>query len=340
MLCDLKREGMNTENNIFVSVVIPVYNAENTIEKCVTSVLKQIYRNLEIILIDDGSKDRSHEILDKFAELDARIKVVHQANAGVSAARNKGIDISTGKYICFVDSDDFIPANYVDTLLNTSKEGYFAWCGFELLTEELDPIERTSFERYPNISCRRDVMKLSCLGILNSPWCKLFDGDVTRKNGIRFPLGWQIVEDLAFNLDYLDVIGNQKIRITGSTTYHYVRQEGSLDNRYIPNYWEIHRDVLQKQKEYADSWGIPEEDWKLYYQRYWQYASHALYNTMLDANQDVLKNKLCKNDEILKEVEVQKGLKASKGKVRKREYFFYRHFGYTTYYKFRKLFKR
>lgn len=326
--------------NSLCSVIVPVYNAEGTLEKCIKSILAQTYRNLEVILVDDGSLDRSAEVIDMFAGEDVRVKVIHQENAGVSAARNNGIANSSGKYICFVDSDDFIPANYVESLLVTSKGGFFALCGCEELTEEQEAIVSTNIEWFPDITDRRDVMKMSAIGILNPPYCKLYDGVLVRNRGISFPLGWQIAEDLAFNLDYLDAIGNQKIHLTDSTTYKYVRHAGSLDNRYVSDYWKIHKMVLQKQKEYAIAWRIPEEDWELYYRRYWQYADHALYNTMLDTNQDALKNQLRQNDEILKETEVQKSLKVSKRRVRKREYFFYRNFGYTMYYKLKKLLKR
>ena len=99
-----------------ISVVIPVYNVEKYIDRCIDSVINQTYKNLEILLIDDGSKDSSSEKCDLFAESDSRIKVVHKNNGGLSDARNKGIDIFQGEYITFIDSDDWINLEYIELL--------------------------------------------------------------------------------------------------------------------------------------------------------------------------------------------------------------------------------
>ena len=101
-----------------VSVIIPVYNTEKYLKRCVESVLRQTYTNLEIILVDDGSPDKSGEICDELASKDARISVVHKENGGLSSSRNAGIDFSHGEFICFVDSDDYIENDYVMTLYN------------------------------------------------------------------------------------------------------------------------------------------------------------------------------------------------------------------------------
>ena len=94
-----------------ISVIIPVYNVEDYIRQSIDSVLNQTYKNLEIILVDDGSKDNSGKICDEYKNVDERIKVIHKINSGVSSARNVGIDIATGKYIMFLDSDDFLEKN-------------------------------------------------------------------------------------------------------------------------------------------------------------------------------------------------------------------------------------
>lgn len=99
-----------------VSIVIPVYNNESYVEKCIRSVLEQTYRNLEIIIINDGSTDKSGEILQKLAEEDKRILLVTQKNAGVSAARNKGIELATGEYLTFIDGDDYVDSDYIEKL--------------------------------------------------------------------------------------------------------------------------------------------------------------------------------------------------------------------------------
>lgn len=105
-----------------VSVIIPVYKVEKYLEKCVDSVRRQTFKDLEILLIDDGSPDRCGKICDEFAEKDSRIKVIHQENQGLSAARNVGIDLSTGEYLSFVDSDDWLDIDMIELLMRLSQK--------------------------------------------------------------------------------------------------------------------------------------------------------------------------------------------------------------------------
>ena len=105
-----------------ISVIVPVYKVEKYLRKCVDSIIAQTYNNLEIILVDDGSPDNCGKICDEYSEKDTRIKVIHQQNGGLSAARNAGLDIATGDYIGFVDSDDYIAPDMYEKLLNALKE--------------------------------------------------------------------------------------------------------------------------------------------------------------------------------------------------------------------------
>lgn len=104
----------NMNNKHLISIIIPCYNVERYIEQCVRSIMGQSYKNLEIIAVDDGSPDNSPQILDKLANADCRIKVLHKQNEGVSAARNSGLDVATGDYVVFVDGDDYLAPDYVD----------------------------------------------------------------------------------------------------------------------------------------------------------------------------------------------------------------------------------
>ena len=106
--------------NVLVSVIVPVYQVEEYLQECIESIRNQTYSNLEIILVDDGSKDSCPQICDEYQKIDKRIKVVHQVNQGLAAARNKGIDIATGEYYAFIDSDDCIHVQMIDILLNTA----------------------------------------------------------------------------------------------------------------------------------------------------------------------------------------------------------------------------
>lgn len=111
--------NLKTSNTLpMVSVIIPIYNVEAYLRECIDSVVNQTYPNLEIILVDDGSPDNCGAICDEYAQADPRIKVVHQPNLGVAAARNTGLDQVTGEFVSFIDSDDFIASNMIETLLN------------------------------------------------------------------------------------------------------------------------------------------------------------------------------------------------------------------------------
>ena len=116
-----------------LSVIVPVYNVEKFINDCIDSILGQSYKNIELILVDDGSKDRSKEICDQYSKRYGNIKVIHKKNAGVSCARNLGLEKSKGKYISFVDPDDIIEKNFLEDMLQTLCENrvdvvwYFEW---------------------------------------------------------------------------------------------------------------------------------------------------------------------------------------------------------------------
>ena len=121
-----------------VSVIIPVYNSEKYTEKCIRSLLGQTYRNLELLIIDDGSTDQSGAILDRLAGEDTRIRLIHQKNAGVAAARNRGIDLATGTYLTFVDGDDYVAPDYIQCLVDCARknEAELVICGLQFVKED------------------------------------------------------------------------------------------------------------------------------------------------------------------------------------------------------------
>ena len=178
-----------------VSVIIPVYNVEKYLEKCINSVVSQTYKNLEIILVDDGSTDNSGQMCDEFKKKDKRIKVIHKENGGLSDARNVALDVCKGDYITFVDSDDWIPRNAIDALCDaiisekadissgqlyeTFKRQHSEKAGVSLIT------------RYSTEDALRDLMYLH--GLSNSASGKLYKRSLFSK--IRYPIGMHY-EDL------------------------------------------------------------------------------------------------------------------------------------------------
>ena len=119
-------------NEELISIIVPVYNVEAYIHQCIKSIIEQSYKNLEIILVDDGSKDKSGKICDDYARKDKRIKVIHKKNGGLSDSRNAGITVATGKYIAFVDSDDWIEKNMYEKMYNECEKfgADICICGF------------------------------------------------------------------------------------------------------------------------------------------------------------------------------------------------------------------
>ncbi len=268
----------------YISVVVPVYNAENSIERCVNSITGQTFADMEILLVDDGSKDNSGALSDKLAQSDNRVRVIHKENAGVSAARNTGIDEATGEYILFVDSDDYLPLDYVEEMVKAQKEfgkDAFVWTAIQVVSDNNSVQEEKyiySEEKYAKIY-RKDVLKLSAKYLLNAPWNKMYLREVLHKNELRMKQDISIAEDLLFNLQYLDAIGEIPIVVLNQTTYYYVRNgQPSLDSGYRKNYYTIHKDVLEQLWQYAKKWQVPEEDIPLYYKRYWEYMQNAFAN--------------------------------------------------------------
>ena len=142
-----------------ISIIIPIYNVKEYLKRCVDSVLNQSYKNIEVILIDDGSTDGSEKICDEYAKKDKRVVVVHQKNSGVSASRNKGIELATGKYIGFVDSDDYIHKDMFEKLYNSliSTSSSISMCNYQLLDVDEKPNDIGEFEEI--IFSQEETMK-------------------------------------------------------------------------------------------------------------------------------------------------------------------------------------
>ena len=167
-----------------VSIIIPVYNVEKYITKTIESVINQTYSDIEVILIDDGSEDSSGSICDEYAKNDDRIKVFHQENLGVSQARNKGIDISTGDYILFIDSDDYVSNDYIEALINGAikTNADVCCCGYTCITKE----DRYEHNDYPEcLEATREVF-LNCLfsGTGGTVCSKLYRSEIIKENSI------------------------------------------------------------------------------------------------------------------------------------------------------------
>ena len=214
-----------------ISVIVPVYRVEKYLDRCIKNILSQTYRNLEIILVDDGSPDECGKICDRYAGLDHRITVIHQKNSGSSGARNAGLGIAHGKYICFVDSDDGIDSKMIETLYRaiSRRNDDLALCGHQQVKGNIAPQAfqpdsariryMTSDELWQEVFSRMN----------NAVWNKLYRRDLI--GNLRFPVGVIHGEDLIFNLEYL--IRCDSAVLIDAPLYHYYMRQGSVTNSFF-----------------------------------------------------------------------------------------------------------
>lgn len=213
-----------------ISVIVPVYNTEKYLEKCVQSILNQTYENLQIILINDGSTDRSPEICDKFAGSDSRVTVVHKENGGLSSARNAGIEAATGDYLGFIDSDDFISPDMYELLLKNAGSSDKEISNVMYVRSFDDGSERPSVVPHTNdekISSEQFIRELMLHTGDVSVCTKLFPKSLFKER--RFQEG-KYNEDLLFIIDLLGEVEN--INFVGSVGYYYYTRSGSISSGY------------------------------------------------------------------------------------------------------------
>ncbi|WP_026522046.1 glycosyltransferase family 2 protein [Butyrivibrio sp. VCB2001] len=261
------------DSNILVSVVIPTLNAEKFIRECLEATINQTYSNIEIIIVDNGSEDKTVEICKEYAERDKRINLFHADKRGVSSARNCGIDNSKGELIVFFDADDIPEKDIIESYLIAAGEWYdrdisFIACGIfydnrvnKNVVDKAYLLEsyRGFIEGENYILNRNYAATLAWLKIFNFVTNKLYNAILIRANNIRFDQDVSIGEDLKFNLDYLNAIPGY-IGMVNRPLYHYVRRSGdSLSITYhegdIEDTKEIYRSFLdweEKQEDVSD----------------------------------------------------------------------------------------
>lgn len=240
-----------------ISIIVPVYNIEEYIEKCVKSIMKQTYKNIEIILVDDGSKDNAGNICDELAKKDERIQVVHKANGGLSSARNAGMKHATGDYICFVDGDDCIREDYCEVLYNALIE-----TKSEISAVAYKEIKNSKARIYNSAARAKKEFDDKCT-VYNGDeiivqflhwknfriaWNKLYRADILKnqwfKEGATF-------EDMYFNYKVLSNVN--RVAYVNSPCYYYIRRDGSISTTYseknLNDFAEAILDVYKEAKE-------------------------------------------------------------------------------------------
>lgn len=232
-------------NKQLISIIVPVYNAEEYIERCINSLVNQTYQNIEIILINDGSTDRSKDICDSYAKKDKRIKVINQKNCGVSTARNKGMDVAKGEYLCFVDSDDYVSNEFIEKMyksLSTNRAD-LSICSISNVSDKgIKPQSSSLYE--DNIITKETYYKnINTYG--GFLWNKIFKKELI--GNLRLEKDIYYCEDELFVISYVEKC--KEIACVNNPLYFYCTHVGSLSS--WEDGWDEKKVTIIKAKQKA-----------------------------------------------------------------------------------------
>ncbi|MFC7346648.1 glycosyltransferase family 2 protein [Chryseobacterium zhengzhouense] len=229
---------------MLISVIVPVYNSAQYLEKCIDSILSQTYGNLELILVNDGSTDSSQNLIESFSKQDKRIVSINKSNTGVSDSRNAGINAASGEAICFIDSDDWIENDYLEIFVNNYKDNK------TLLIQNLKRNGRTinkySYKYYDIKAETEALFNDNNLLYSGGPVAKFYDRITILQNNILFNRNVSYGEDLIFFLDYIKHV--KYIHFLDYAKYHYSHTVGSLSTKKshpLTNYVTVQYNISQ-----------------------------------------------------------------------------------------------
>lgn len=245
----------DTINTPLISVIVPIYNVEQFLEKCLTSISSQTYKNLEVILVDDGATDNSGKICDKYAECNPNFKVVHKKNGGLSDARNTGLELCKGEYITFIDGDDYISQDYVEKLYNTlAKYNTDISVCAEQYVQYSENGEETIIKR-PFNDYNGELVMTAAEALDNFIRQNMFDASACAKlyktkcfEGIRFPCGYAY-EDIG--TIYKPFLKSKSVVFFSDRLYFYIQRQGSIlhTNSNSKRYWD---GIKMAESQYSD----------------------------------------------------------------------------------------
>lgn len=206
-----------------ISVIVPIYNSENYLNRCIDSILKQSFKDFEIILVNDGSTDNSCNICSNYALYDSRIRLINQINQGVSYARNKGLNNASGTYVIHVDSDDFIEENMLADMYNMTENGKI-----DIVISDyfVDYQDKSKIVHQDNYEKTEDVIRGILSGKIHGSVCnKLIRREIYANNNIQFNTSLTLCEDMLFNIEYL--LHASSVKFTNKAYLHYVQRNDS-----------------------------------------------------------------------------------------------------------------
>ena len=202
-----------------ISVIVPVYNTEKYLHRCVDSILAQAFADFELLLVNDGSKDKSGAICDEYAAKDSRVRVFHKENGGVSSARNVGIENAKGKWITFVDSDDWVSFRYLENLYAHSLNGVDLVFSYATIDNGVDSYKENYLACLVKSDDLDEIFIKNDIAWHTSPWAKLYKIELINRNNLRFVENVYIGEDLIFLYSY--ILLSKTIYISSDTDYIY-----------------------------------------------------------------------------------------------------------------------
>lgn len=293
-----------------ISVIIPVYNGEYSVERCIRSILSSKYSNLEIILVDDGSTDRSGSLCDGFANADPRIIVFHLKNGGVSKARNFGISQAKGKYLTFIDCDDYVEDSYFMDLYNNirlHKSDLAVGSIANIYGTDITYVfadEAVVRLDSPDEQDRVHFLELNSKFLLYGPVNKLYIADYIKESGITFPEDTSYGEDLLFNMQYLKSC-NSLSYLRAPVYFYDHSNECSLSQKYRPNLFENGLRINMSLKDFFSNigfWGVEEK--KYIYRRIFDDAYNSIFDLWNSRCRLSLFDKIKRIREILNNPEV------------------------------------
>lgn len=258
---------MNLKSTIIkISIIVPVYNASLYLEKCIRSILAQTLQEIEVIIVNDGSTDDSLTIMKGFEKEDNRIIVIDSVNSGVSAARNKGLEIARGEWIGFADADDWMEQGMLETLYDEAGKSAagMAVCNVALVTDRYPSLKRLklkegvfNFESQPE----KAVEEMMDFRFDYGNWNKIYHAQIIRKNKLRFNEPIRIGEDLLFNLYYLHFI--ESIVVVDQPLYQYRVHQTSVMANSEHTRIEQYNLQFEAYKTFANTYGLLKE-WEMF----------------------------------------------------------------------------
>lgn len=265
-----------------ISVIVPVYNVERYLRRCVDSILAQTFRDIEVILVDDGSTDSSGKICDEYSKIDDRIVVFHKENGGVSSARNLGLEHARGKYVMFCDSDDEVMPEWCSKMRDAVGYDLLPLCGYYEVKNHEHEIIRSGQK------ASVELLAAEFLTIRAMPvWRGIYSRERLRKEKIRFDEKFSYAEDRMFNLDYM-MKAHRFVFMEEPLYRYYIYDESLSHKKYLPEYLSSISAVFEKEEFFLKA--LPEWDeqnQKMYYSGMLDTFCAAINNAMRNEKQSI-----------------------------------------------------